>query len=423
MAKLLREKSVYYFLFLLTTTLIFLINCKTEDYKFKGNPLVTATTNSNPMQIDSIFKLYYDAVVVDSHNDFVYQVYNKGASFGKKDKFTQTGLLRLLEGGIDVQVFAIWIPQNEYKRAMSFVKEQITRIKNFETSFPDKFEIAKTYNDILRITGNHKLCGLMGIEDGIEIESLEDIENLYSMGIRYIGLLWNNNNKIGSSAKEESKGKKGGLTNFGKSVIEKMNEVGMIIDVSHMGEQSFWDVVSLTKYPIIASHSNCYSLNPHYRNLKDEQIKAIAKTGGVIMVNFYDEFILSGADAIRSQNYYQLYREQLDSIYNLYQTDLIKFNEERYKFIVEHPIVNGISVDKLIDHIDHIRDLVGVEYIGFGSDFDGGISPPNELYDGTCYPIIAKKLSERGYTKEEINKILGENFLRVFRNVTEKITK
>ncbi|MGB9695703.1 MAG: dipeptidase [Ignavibacteria bacterium] len=374
------------------------------------------------MQTDSIFKFYYDAIVVDSHNDFVYQVYNKGASFGKKDKFTQTGLPRLLEGGIDVQVFAIWIPKNEYQRAMSFVKEQVSRIKNFEISFPDKFEIAKTYDDICRITGNYKLCGLMGIEDGIEIESLEDIESLYSMGIRYIGLLWNNNNKIGSSAKEESKGRKGGLTNFGKRVIEKMNETGMIIDVSHMGEQSFWDVISLTKCPIIASHSNCYSLNPHYRNLKDEQIKAIAKTGGVIMVNFYDEFISPNAEAIRSQNFYQMYVEQLDSIYALYKNNLVKFNEERYKFIVEHPITNGTSIDKLIDHIDYIKNLVGVDYIGFGSDFDGGISPPNELYDGTCYPIIAKKLFERGYTNDEIRKILGENFLRVFRNVTEKRT-
>lgn len=418
MEKSLRQKNTRSLIYL-AIILTFIINCKTET---KRTPTHTSeiTTNSKQMQNDSIFKFYYDAIVVDSHNDFVYQVYNKGASFGKKDSFTQTGLLRLLEGGVDVQVFAIWIPKNEYQRAMSFVKEQVNRLKNFEINFSDKFEIAKTYDDIIKITGTNKLCGLMAIEDGVEIESIEDVESLYSMGIRYIGLLWNNNNKIGSSAKEESKGKKGGLTNFGKKVIEKMNEVGMIIDVSHMGEQSFWDVISLTKYPIIASHSNCYSLNPHYRNLKDEQIKAIAKTGGVIMVNFYDEFISADAESIRSQNFYQVYAKQLDSIYALYENDLVKFNEERYKFIKEHPITNGISIDRLIDHIDYIKNLVGVDYIGFGSDFDGGISPPKELYDGTCYPIIAKKLFERGYTKDEIKKILGENFLRVFKNVTEK---
>jgi membrane dipeptidase len=420
MNKLFRKVNSRLLLFYLAISITFLINCKTEPKKILINNISETSTIINQMQTDSIFKFFYDAIVVDSHNDFVYQVYNKGASFDKKDKFTQTGLPRLLEGGVDVQVFAVWIPKNEYPRAMSFVKEQVNRIKNFEINSPDKFEIAKTYDDILRITGNHKLCGLMGIEDGIEIESLEDIESLYSLGIRYIGLLWNNNNKIGSSAKEESKGKKGGLTNFGKKVIEKMNEIGMIIDVSHMGEQSFWDVISLTKYPIIASHSNCYSLNPHYRNLKDEQIKAIAKIGGVIMVNFYDEFISPNAEATRSQNFYEMYRKQLDSIYLLYENDLIKFNEERYKFILEHPINYGTSIDKLIDHIDYIKNLVGVDYIGLGSDFDGGITPPNELYDGTCYPIIAKKLSERGYSKDEIRKILGENFLRVFKNVTEK---
>jgi len=420
MNKLFKKVNTRLLLFYLAISITFLINCKTEPKKILINNISETSTIINQMQTDSIFKFFYDAIVVDSHNDFVYQVYNKGASFDKKDKFTQTGLPRLLEGGVDVQVFAVWIPKNEYPRAMSFVKEQVNRIKNFEINSPDKFEIAKTYDDILRITGNHKLCGLMGIEDGIEIESLEDIESLYSLGIRYIGLLWNNNNKIGSSAKEESKGKKGGLTNFGKKVIEKMNEIGMIIDVSHMGEQSFWDVISLTKYPIIASHSNCYSLNPHYRNLKDEQIKAIAKIGGVIMVNFYDEFISPNAEATRSQNFYEMYRKQLDSIYLLYENDLIKFNEERYKFILEHPINYGTSIDKLIDHIDYIKNLVGVDYIGLGSDFDGGITPPNELYDGTCYPIIAKKLSERGYSKDEIRKILGENFLRVFKNVTEK---
>jgi membrane dipeptidase len=420
MNKLFRKVNTRLLLFYLAISITFLINCKTEPKKILINNISETSTIINQMRTDSIFKFFYDAIVVDSHNDFVYQVYNKGASFDKKDKFTQTGLPRLLEGGVDVQVFAVWIPKNEYPRAMSFVKEQVNRIKNFEINSPDKFEIAKTYDDILRITGNHKLCGLMGIEDGIEIESLEDIESLYSLGIRYIGLLWNNNNKIGSSAKEESKGKKGGLTNFGKKVIEKMNEIGMIIDVSHMGEQSFWDVISLTKYPIIASHSNCYSLNPHYRNLKDEQIKAIAKIGGVIMVNFYDEFISPNAEAKRSQNFYEMYRKQLDSIYLLYENDLIKFNEERYKFILEHPINYGTSIDKLIDHIDYIKNLVGVDYIGLGSDFDGGITPPNELYDGTCYPIIAKKLSERGYSKDEIRKILGENFLRVFKNVTEK---
>lgn len=399
----------------------------------KGNEMSNKTTESkdslkqdvlNPAPkfkdlVTDCYRLHFDAIVIDSHNDYIYQTYKRGTDFSKREKSTQTGLDRLIDGGIKFQIFALWPDENQMKRAYDFCKEQITRFKKIEKENSGRFKFTESYDDIINSVSNEKLCAMFGIEGGNAVENdLDRIDEFYKLGVRYIGLTWNNSNKIGSSAKDESKGKKGGLTDYGFKVIKRMDEVGMLIDVSHSGEQTFWDVMKTTKNPIIASHSCCYSLSPHYRNLTDDQIKAIAENGGVIMVNFYDHFIDAvNADNIRTQNIYQKYSGELDEIYKNSGGDMIKFNAEREKFFATIDLTKGNTIDKFIDHIDYIKNLVGVDYIGLGSDYDGGITPPNELYDGTCYPIITRKLIERGYTEIEIRKILGLNFLRVFKQV------
>ena len=319
-----------------------------------------------------------------------------------------------------LQVFALWTDEENMRRAYNFTKEQIASFKEIEKQNSDRFQFANSYNEALEVIKSGKLCGMMGIEGGSPVENdIDRIDEFYKLGVRYIGLTWNNSNKIGTSAKDEHNRKvKGGLTNYGFKVIERMDKLGMLIDVSHSGEKTFWDVINTTKNPIIASHSDCYSLSPHYRNLTDDQIRAIAEKGGVIMVNFYDHFIdATNADNIRTPNVYQRYSKELNEIYNNSGGDMIKFNIDREKFLSTIDLSKGVSVDKLIDHIDYIKNLVGADYIGLGSDYDGGITPPNELYDGTCYPIITRKLVERGYTELEIRKILGLNFLRVFKQV------
>lgn len=407
--------------------IFFFAFCKTETTKIPQADTTKEISQINKKMdtvnkftdlIKDAYKLHYDAMVIDFHNDYVYQVYQRNANFGKKDRFTQSGLPRFIEGGVDVQIFAVWIVQKEIKRANKFAKEQIARIKEFETDNPDKFELAKNYDDIIRINKSGKLCGLIGIEDGAPIENdIDEINTFYDLGVRYIGLTWNHSNKIGTSARDESNSGTGGLTEYGVEVVKRMDELGMLIDVSHIGEKTFWDIINTSKNPVIATHSNCYALNPHYRNLTDEQIKAIAKSGGIIGMNFLDEFIVSNAKSIRVKNYYQAYKKELDEIFENNKDDMIKFNEERENFIKEHPIQGGTTIDNLIDHIDHIKELVGVDYIGLGSDFDGGITPPIDLYDATCYPLLTKKLAERGYKEDEIRKILGLNFLRVFKQV------
>ena len=257
----------------------------------------------------------------------------------------------------------------------------------------------------------------MGGEGGNMVEgSMENLVTLYERGVRYLGLTWNTSNAIGVSAKDESElGKPGGLTESGKEVVLKMDELGMMIDVSHLGETAFWDVVNLSKNPIIASHSCVYNLCPHYRNLSDEQIQAIAKSGGLISINFYNKFLDPGGSS--SQTIHNRYKHDLNEIEEICGTDYIKFNEMRYEYLSNNPAKGGTSIDALIDHIDYIVKLVGADYVGLGSDFDGGINTPNELYDATCYPVITKKLVERGYKEEDIRKILGLNFLRVFKQV------
>jgi len=364
-------------------------------------------------------KLHYDAIVVDSHNDFIYQVYDKGAEFGVRNSFTQSDLPRFREGGLDVQFFAVWIPMKDVKNSFSFVKGQIARLNKIEQDNANDLEFAGNYDELISITGKNKICGLIGVEGGTAIQNdLDNINKMYDMGVRYIGLTWNNSNLIASSAKDETeKGKKGGLTEFGKQCIQRMNETGMMIDVSHLGEASFWDVAALSTQPIFASHSNSYSINPHFRNLTDEQIKAIAKSGGVIQVNFYDEFLDKNAKRNRTKTAYQLYKKELDELNEKYGDDLEKYNTERDNFLREKNLTSGTNIDKVIEHIDYIKRLVGAEYVGLGSDFDGGISTPTELYDASCYPMITKKLVELGYTDNEIKNILGLNMLRVFKQI------
>jgi membrane dipeptidase len=410
----------------LTSLIILIVSFSTGILKIPGKRSESGSTAYLSDSINRInskkpldyIRLHYDAIVVDSHNDFVWKMLDKGASFGTMNSFTQSDLPRLKAGGVDVQIYSIWQPLSRLKKAYSFTLGQIQRLKSIQQENPGAIEFGNNYDDISRITGQGKLCAFIGIEGGNAVENdLDNVNRFYEMGVRYIGLTWNNSNQIASSAQDETeKGKGGGLTQFGIQVVKRMDEVGMLIDVSHLGEQSFWDVINTSSNPIFASHSDCYSLSPHFRNLKDDQIKAIAGRNGVIMINFYTDFL--DKDAVKaSENIRERYSLELRELYEKYQNDLVQFNLERDKLLAGVNIQGGVSIDKVIEHIDYIRNLVGADFIGLGSDFDGGITPPNELYDASCYPLITKKLVEKNYTEEEIRKILGLNFLRVFKQV------
>jgi membrane dipeptidase len=233
-------------------------------------------------------------------------------------------------------------------------------------------------------------------------------------------LTWNNSTSWATSAMLETTKKDSlkqkGLTDFGRQVVKRMNELGMIVDVSHVGEQTFWDAISTTTKPVIASHSCVHALCPVFRNLKDDQIKAIAKNGGVIHLNFFSGFVDSNFMK-RNAAFVEKHKAERDSILKTV-TDPYFADDYLYEKYDAEVSALRPPLSMLLDHLDYIVKLVGVNHVGLGSDFDGINSAPQQLDDVTCYPIITEELVKRGYKKKEIRKILGENFIRVWKKNT-----
>lgn len=363
------------------------------------------------------FNLHYDAIVVDTHNDILMPIFLQGADINRNNANTQSDFVKWKKGGLDVQVFSIYVPDRYKSNHFNYVMKLIDEMNSYASVYSETFALCRNYAELEAGLNAGKMCGLMGGEGGQMVEgSMDNLETLHSRGLRYLGLTWNTSNAIGTSARDENdRGKAGGLTDFGKDVVKRMNELGMLVDVSHLGETAFWDVVAITNSPIIASHSNVYNLAPHYRNLTDEQIKSIAKSGGYIGMNFYNKFLDPSANVSQIKSIQNKYKQGSKEFED--DNDLPGFNDKRYEFITNNRSEGGTSVDVLIDHIDYIVKLVGVDYVGLGSDFDGSITTLNEMYDATCYPILTKRLVERGYSEQDIRKILGLNFIRVFKQV------
>ena len=363
-------------------------------------------------------KIHDKAVLVDTHNDFPSASIEKKVSLdadllGK----THSDLGRLRAGGVDVQIFSIFCgPEQQHPYA--FANREIDSVYEWAKRAPKRMTLVKTPFELRRAVKEKRLAAMLGVEGGHMIEDkIDNLDNFYVRGVRYMTLTWNNSTSWATSAADETT--KGdslpnkGLTDFGKKIVQRMNELGMLIDISHNGEQTFWDVIKLTKKPIIASHSSVWHFCHHRRNLKDDQIKAIAKNGGVIHLNFYAGFLDSTYER-KAIGFAKHHKTEIDSmIAKGAQPDYAQIMMmEKYKDEVEsfRP-----PLSLLIDHLDYIVKLVGVDYVGLGSDFDGIEAGPKELNGVQDFPLITKALLERGYSKKDIRKILGGNFLRVFR--------
>jgi membrane dipeptidase len=366
-------------------------------------------------------KLHFKSVLVDTHNDIPSSAIEKNVAFDTDLKGkTHSDLSRMLEGGVDAQMFSIFC-DGEKKNPYNYANQEIDSVYAWVQRNPSKMMMVYNPTDLQIAIKQKKLAALLGMEGGHMIENdLNKLEALYKRGVRYMTITWNNSTDWATSAAYETSPKpiektperKLGLTDFGVSVIKKMNELGMMIDVSHLGEQSFWDITSISTKPVIASHSCVWNLCPHRRNLKDEQIKAIAKTGGAVFLNFYAGFIDStyqGKQAL----FLKKHQAEVDAqVQQGKQKDYaFVLVSEKYKDEMD-AIRPPLAV--LIDHLDYIVKLVGVDHVGLGSDFDGIEAPPLELNGVEDYPLITKALLERGYSKKDIRKILGGNFLRVF---------
>lgn len=365
----------------------------------------------------SFQKIHQNAILVDTHNDILMKVVDQGVVFDQDlTGKTHTDLNRWKKGGLDVQLFSVYC-DGDTKNPFVYANRAMDSLDAVIARNPRKITKVANYKELVQAVKQGNIAAMCGVEGGHMIDnSLENLETLYKRGARYLTLTHNVAPNWATSAADEvtnpSLSHKG-LTDFGKKVVQRMNELGMMVDVSHVGEQTFWDVIQLSKKPIIASHSSVFALMPHRRNLKDEQIKAIAKNGGVIQVNFYPGF-LDPSFNDKEAAFLKRHQAAMDSLKQTGMPDYYLLDAMYAKYPAETQALRP-PLAMLIDHIEYIIKLVGVDYVGLGSDFDGIHLTPQELDDVTTYPLITKNLVEKGYSQKDIYKILGGNLLRVLK--------
>ncbi|HCT22250.1 MAG TPA: membrane dipeptidase [Chitinophagaceae bacterium] len=363
-------------------------------------------------------RIHRKAVMVDTHNDLLTAVIEKKLQLDSDLKGkTHSDLNRFLQAGVDLQLFSVWC-DGEKQNPFAWANREMDTLLAVAQRNPDKLIITDNFASMESAWKQGKLVGLFGVEGGHMIENdLTKLDQLYAKGARYMTLTWNNSTSWASSAWDETmqpeKLAQKGLTPFGKQVVQRMNQLGMLVDLSHVGVQTFWDAMNTTTKPVLVSHSNCHAICPVPRNLTDEQIKAIGKNGGVIHLNFYSGFVDSSFKQ-KETAFLQTHTRELDS---LKQTGM---QQEYAMSILTNKYADEVynirpTLDQLLNHLDHIVRLIGVDHVGMGSDFDGITSAPKELNDVTDYPLITKALLERGYSKKDIEKILGKNFLRILK--------
>jgi membrane dipeptidase len=365
-------------------------------------------------------KIHFSAILVDTHNDILSKVVEDHVVFDSDLKgTTHSDLQRMQDGGIKVQVFSIFCDEH-YGRgsAFKYANRELDSLYAIAGRNPQKMQIVYSYKELMQAVKKNKLACLSGVEGGHMIEDRMDyLDSFYKRGVRYMTLSWNNSTSWSTSAMDETQHAfivtPYGLNDFGKEVVKRMNQLGMMVDVSHIGEKTFRDVMATTTRPVIASHSSVYALCPVFRNLKDDQIKAIAKNGGVIQVNFYSAFLDS--TYLKKMNaFVKMHQTEYDSIDAAKRSGIATSDYLLKKYKNE---LDGMRApfSYLFDHIDYIVKLVGVDYVGLGSDFDGIDSAPAGLDGVEDYPKITKELLRRGYSEKDIKKILGGNFLRVYK--------
>jgi membrane dipeptidase len=363
--------------------------------------------------------IHRKAIVVDGHNDITTPMVDEGydlatPSLGKY----HTDIARMKEGGMTAQFFSIYVDQKYAKEGGSARRamDMIDLVYRTAERYPKDFLLATSVADIRRAKREKRIAALMGIEGGHAIEnSLGALRDFYRLGIRYMTLTHNNTNDWADSCCDDAR--HNGLSDFGREVVREMNRLGMFIDISHVSDKTMSDVLETSRAPVIASHSSARALANHRRNIPDELLRRIGQQGGVVMVNFYPGFLDQKViDASKERN--ERLKPELDALEKQYKDNPARLEEERDKLFAANPLpATPLSV--LIDHIDHVAKVAGIDHVGLGSDFDGVPSLPEGMKDIAQLPNITYELLKRGYTEQDIRKVLGENLLRAFAEVEE----
>lgn len=359
---------------------------------------------------DAAQRIHADLPVVDGHNDFPWEVRTRaGSSFDSMDPSTplprvHTDIERLRRGGVGAQFWSVYVPcesETPFKHTM----EQIDLVEQMNVRYPDAFEAATTVADVRRVRASGRTASLMGAEGGHCIEnSIDKLHTLFGRGVRYMTLTHADTLDWADSATDEAR--HGGLTDFGRDVVREMNSMGMIVDISHVSADTMRDALDATTLPVMASHSSAYTVSENARNVPDDVLRAVSENRGVVMVNFFSLFVVPGVsdDTMRLFAATRRIRKATSN-----EDD---FREAMAEYTAQNPIPIG-DIETVLDHIEHIAEVAGVDHVGLGSDFDGVTSLPKGLEDVSTYPNITAGLLARSWSETDIRKMLGENVLRV----------
>jgi membrane dipeptidase len=377
----------------------------------------TAAREPGPIAITpEALRLHRDALLIDGHNDLPWRVRVRAdgdferLDIARPQPEIQTDIPRLRRGGVDAQFWVVYVPPETARTgtAKKMALEQFDVIDRMFARYDDTFAQARTADDIERISRSGKIAGLIGIEGGHMIEnSLATLREFYDRGARYLGLTHSESIDWADACSDEARS--GGLSAFGEEVIREMNRLGMLVDIAHVSHDTMRDVLRVSQAPIISSHSGAYAVAQHGRNVPDDVLRGIKENGGVVMLVFFSGYI-DPQGAIAMADYFEV-RRALKAKH----PEREAFQAAWAAWKAEHPVPAG-TVRTLVDHVDHIVKIAGVDHVGLGGDYEGASKYPLQLEDVSGYPVITQELLNRGYSEADIRKILGGNLLRVLRD-------
>ncbi|NQZ05115.1 dipeptidase [Idiomarina sp.] len=362
-------------------------------------------------------KLAQENLLIDTHIDVPYRIHNEWEDVTVATQGGDFDYPRAVEGGLNAPFMSIYIPAH-YEQSggsIQLANELIDGMEALVGRAPDKFAMAYTTDQVIKNTEKGLMSLALGMENGTPIEGdLDNLEHFYKRGIRYITLAHSQSNHISDSSYDIRR-QWDGLSPFGKKLVKAMNEMGVMVDVSHISDDAFYQVIEISEAPVIASHSSLRQYTPGFeRNMSDDMLKKLGENGGVIQINFGSSFV-----AKQANRYRDMLKKRIEAVKDQYGED----SEEAKQRIAEIEKNNPYpyaTLDQVLDHIDHVKALIGVEHIGIGSDYDGvGDSLPVGLKDVSSYPNLVQGLLDRGYTDEEIKMILGGNLMRVWQQVED----
>jgi membrane dipeptidase len=368
-------------------------------------------------------KIHFSSIVVDTHDDTTQRLVDEKFDLGHRDAHGHIDIPRMKEGGMGAIFFSIWMPGSitgpeAVKRAL----DQIDAVREQVRRHPDDLVLATTAEEVRRAYAQHKIAALMGMEGGHMIDNDLGILRMYAaLGVRYLTLTHGLNTAWGDSSTD--KPAHNGLTDFGKDVVRELNRLGVLVDISHVSDKTFYDALEVSKAPMIASHSSCRALCDAPRNMTDDMIKALAAKGGVIQINYHMGFLSQEyRNATSNPEFVKQLNAEVQKRCGASEACQIREGEQVARELVEQGKAPRVDWTKVVDHIDHAVKLAGADHVGLGSDFDGA-NMPYGLEDASKLPKITEVLLRKGYPESDIRKILGGNTLRVMEQAEQVATQ